>query len=174
MKTKHIKIILIAFALIFMNTRILPAKNTKKNCEKEITKITSKGRLIVDYENKIAEFFDNVKVEDKNGTMQSDYLKIIFSNDGLRISKMIASGNVVIRHRNRTAYSKSAVYIVQTEVLRLIGNPKIIEKGNTYTADEITILVKQNKVLFEPSARIIIQNPPKNKKTNEIKANTFN
>ncbi len=143
------------------------AKKNIKKTKEEITKITSKGRLIIDYEKKIAEFFDDVKVEDKNGTMTSDYLKIIFSSDGMRISKMIASGNVVIKHKTRTAYSNSAVYIVQTEVLRLIGDPKIVEKGNIYTADEITILVKQNKVLFEPSARIIIQNPQKIKNNNK-------
>jgi lipopolysaccharide export system protein LptA len=123
----------------------------------DITRITSEGRLVIDYENKVAEFYDNVKVQDKNGIMNSNYLKVIFTKDGLNVSKMIAAGNVIIKQKDRTAYSDSAVYIIQTEVLRLIGNPKITEKGNMYTAEEITILVKQNKVLFEPSAKILIK-----------------
>ena len=123
----------------------------------DITRITSDGRLVIDYQNKMAEFFDNVVVQDKNGTIQSKYLKVLFTKDGLDVSKMIAAGDVIIKQKERTAYSDSAVYIVQTEVLRLIGNPKITEKGNLYTADEITILVKQNKVLFEPSAKIVIK-----------------
>lgn len=127
----------------------------------EIIRITSDGRLVIDYENKTAEFYKNVKVQDKNGTMTSNYLKVIFSSDGLGVSKMIAAGNVVIKHKERTAYSDNAVYVVQTEVLRLIGNPKITEKGNVYTADEITILVRQNKVLFEPSAKILIKDSAK-------------
>ena len=105
----------------------------------------------------MAEFYDNVVVQDKNGTIKSKYLKVTFTKDGLDVSKMIAAGNVIIKQKDRTAYSDSAVYIVQTEVLRLIGNPKITEKGNMYTADEITILIKQNKVLFEPSAKIVIK-----------------
>jgi lipopolysaccharide export system protein LptA len=133
-----------------------PEKKPKAD-ETGITRISSKGRLIIDYENKVAEFFEKVKVQDKNGTMESNYLKIIFTPDGLGVSKMIATGSVVIRHKERTAYSDNAIYIVQTEVLRLLGNPKITEKGNLYTADEITVLIKQNKVLFEPSARILIK-----------------
>ena len=127
----------------------------------DITRITSDGRLVIDYENKIAEFFNNVQVNDKNGEMKSNYLKVIFTKDGQNVSKMVAAGDVVIKQKERTAYSDNAVYIVQTEVLRLIGNPKIMEKGNVYTADEITILVKQNKVLFEPSAKILIKDSAK-------------
>ena len=93
--------------------------------------------------------------------IDSDYLKVIFTSDGLSISKMVAAGNVVIRQKKRTTYSNSAIYVLQSEVLRLIGNPKILEEGNMYTADEITVLIKQNKVLFEPSAKIMINDKAK-------------
>lgn len=145
----------------FLMTEAKPLSSSEKDKIKidaiDITRITSDGRLVIDYDKKMAEFYDNVVVQDKNGTIRSKYLKVTFTKDGLDVSKMIAAGNVIIKQKDRTAYSDSAVYIVQTEVLRLIGNPKITEKGNMYTADEITILIKQNKVLFEPSAKIVIK-----------------
>ena len=157
MSKKTVCLLLIFSALFWVAVPLLCAEKE----DIDITRITSDGRLVIDYENKIAEFFNNVTVQDKNGIIKANYMKIIFSKDGSKISKMIAAGNVVIKQKNRTAYSDNAVYIVQTEVLRLIGNPKITEKGNIYTADEITILVKQNKVLFEPSARILIKDTSK-------------
>ena len=170
MNKRTLFILFCFFALLTSSVYAADAETDKVSDEKkeetsitdiDITRITSKGRLVIDYNNKIAEFFEQVRVHDKNGIMDSDYLKVIFTSDGLSISKMVAAGNVVIKQKKRTTYSDSAIYVLQSEVLRLIGNPKILEEGNMYTADEITVLIKQNKVLFEPSAKIMINDKAK-------------
>ncbi|MCK5706047.1 MAG: hypothetical protein KAI43_00235 [Candidatus Aureabacteria bacterium] len=160
-KTKIYKFFFVLLVFLTYVPVVLSSESTVSLSDIDITRITSDGRLVIDYKNKIAEFYNNVLVQDKNGTIRSNYLKVIFSKDGLNVSKMIAAGDVVIKQTNRTAYSDSAVYIVQSEMLRLIGNPKITEKGNMYTAEEITILIRQNKVLFEPSAKILIKDTAK-------------
>lgn len=125
--------------------------------EESFTRITSEGRLVLDYQQKIANFYDNVFVKSENGVLRSDQLTVFFDSKFETIEKMIAKGNVLIDQQNHKAESKRAEYFSKTGKLVLTGDP-IIQKGeNYYSADVITIDTNTSKVYFEPSARIVIK-----------------
>lgn len=121
------------------------------------TKITSDGKLVLDYKQKVANFFDNVLVENADGTLKSDKLIVFFDSNGNSIEKMIAIGKVVIDQKEHKALAERAEYFSQKNKIILTGNP-IIKKGeNFYSADSIIIDLTLNKVYFEPSAKIIVK-----------------
>ena len=70
---------------------------------------------------------------------------------------MVARGHVIIDQHEHYSESERADYHSKDQKLVLKGNP-IIRKGpNFYAAEVITIFLKTNKVLFEPSARIVVR-----------------
>ena len=125
--------------------------------ETPATRITSDGRLVLDYKNHMAEFYENVFVKDIGGTLRADYLQVFFTPAGDEIEKMIAKGNVVIDQREQHSESGRAQFFSREGKIILTQNP-IIRKGeNEYAADVITIFTRTNQVIFEPSARIVIK-----------------
>ncbi len=129
--------------------------------DEDLTRITSDGKLVLDYQKKIADFFDNVEVKNANGFLKSDKLKVFFDSEGNNIEKMIAVGNVKIDQKLHQATSGRAEYYSKESKIILTDNP-IIKKGdNYYSADVISIDIKRNKVYFEPSAKIVIKKEDK-------------
>ena len=122
-----------------------------------LTRITSDGPLTIDYALQIAEFTKNVLLEDQGGTLRADHLKVTFDATGQAIQTMIANGNVIIDQKEHYSESQRADFDAKDQKLILTGDP-IIRKGpNFYAAEVITIFLQTNKVLFEPSARIVVQ-----------------
>jgi lipopolysaccharide export system protein LptA len=125
--------------------------------ETSMTRITSDGKLILNYKNYVAEFFVNVLVTDVGGTLKSDYLQVFFTQTGDAVEKMIAKGHVVIDQKEQHAESGCAQFFSREGKIILTEDP-IIRKGeNEYAADIITIFTRTNQVIFEPSAKIVIK-----------------
>lgn len=123
----------------------------------DFTRITSDGKLILDYKKKIADFFENVKVKTSDGLLKSDKLTVFFDSLGNDIDKMIAVGNVFIDQKAHQAEAQRAEFLSSDGKLVLTGNPVIRKGSNYYAADVIIIDTNTNKVYFEPSARIMIR-----------------
>ena len=123
----------------------------------DYTRITSEGKLVIDYHKNIADFYDKVVVNTQGGILKSDFLKVIFDSSGKEIEKMIAQGHVFINQREHEAQGDEAVYFAREGKLVLKGNPIIKKGANSYSADRIIIETRTNKVYFEPSAKIVIK-----------------
>ena len=141
-----------SFYLLFMLAGLLLPLRAEN-----YTHITSDGKLIIDYQNNEAQFYDNVLVKNTKGTLKSDQLVVQFDKTGNEVEKMIATGHVFIDQKTQQAKSGKAEYLTKAGKLILTDNPTITKGPNTYSADKITIDTNTNKVLFEPSAKIVIK-----------------
>jgi len=142
------------FLLFFWMSCILCLSAT---AESDFTRITSEGKLILDYKKKIAQFYDNVLVKNPQGTLKSDQLTVYFDASGNQIEKMIAIGHVAIDEKEHQAESHKAEFFSREGKLVLTGDPVIKKGPNYYSAEIITINTVTNKVFFEPSAKIVIK-----------------
>lgn len=109
-----------------------------------------------------AEFIGNVSTAQGTTLITSEKLKIFFSGDPEKkgkidntqesIKKVVASGNVVIRMENRTAYTAQAEYTPSSKVIVLSGpNSKVISGNNYVIGEKITVYVNEDRVLVERS-----------------------
>ena len=101
------------------------------------TVITCAGPLEVEYENNLAIFHENVKVEDNRGEIFADKMDVYFSAqekkskqmqgmEGMGVDKIVATGDVEIHHGGNITYSQKAVYDTETGKLTLTGQPKLV------------------------------------------------
>ena len=66
------------------------------------------------------------------------------------VKKVVASGKVVIRSENRTAYTSMAEYTPATKVIVLSGPDSKVISGNNYVSgDKITFYVNEDRVIVE-------------------------
>ncbi len=81
---------------------------------KQPTVITCDGPLEINYVTHVALFERNVIARDSQGTLTSDRMKVYYDEGTKRVSKMVATGNVVVisSDGNKT-YSDNVVYLPQ-------------------------------------------------------------
>lgn len=123
---------------------------------KEPTLITSDGPLDADFANKIAIFKDNVVVTNPDGVLKADHMKVYFTKGSNQIEKIHCTGNVVIHQTERHSESDEAVYYVFEKKIVLTGDPVIKQDNDHYRGEVITIFTEDNRVVFEPSAQLLI------------------
>ncbi|MGB3081677.1 MAG: LPS export ABC transporter periplasmic protein LptC [Candidatus Omnitrophota bacterium] len=90
------------------------------------TRVSSDGSLIVNHDENIAVFSDNVKVKDKDGKLFSDKLTVHFDPETQKIAKVVAEGNVKVRRGRSYTISEKAIYTESTKSAKLIGRPRVI------------------------------------------------
>jgi LPS export ABC transporter protein LptC len=100
------------------------------------TVITCKGPLVVDYQNNIATFNEEVKVKDKEGEIYSDKMDVYFTTSGepapggetkqMKIIKIVCIGNVKIVRGENISFSQEAVYTTSDRKVILTGEPKLV------------------------------------------------
>ncbi len=145
------RILWIVMAALFIGATPLIAVEDKKP-----TVITSDGPLNADFEKKIAIFKDNVLVKDDQGTINSDKMKVFFAGESNQIERVECYGNVKIKHDKRYSESDEAIYYALENKIILTGDPLIKQGSDQYRAEKITIFTVQNRVIFEPSAQLVI------------------
>jgi LPS export ABC transporter protein LptC len=87
------------------------------------TVITCDGPLEIDYKKNVAYFKEDVVAQDERGTLSSDFMDVFYNGASRRVSKMIATGNVVIETKegNKT-YSDNAIYLAEEGRIILGGD----------------------------------------------------
>ena len=87
------------------------------------TIITCDGPLDVDYKRNIAHFSKNVVARHDRGTLEADYMDVLYDKDSRRVWKIIARQNVIIvsKEGNKT-YSDNAVYLAKEGRMILGGD----------------------------------------------------
>lgn len=105
--------------------------------------ITCDGPLEIDYQNNIAVFKNNVKVDNQDTLIYSDIMDVYFSREpkdkskpkeessspsimGSNIEKIIARHNVKIIKGENISYSDEATYTATDKKVLLVGRPKLI------------------------------------------------
>lgn len=89
--------------------------------------ITCSGPLEIDYENNIAVFKNNVKVDDKKGGGQiySDVMEAILDPVTKNINKVVATGDVKVVRGEDATFSERAIYTTDDQKIILMGKPEI-------------------------------------------------
>ncbi len=100
-------------------------KDDKENPVKAV--ITCSGPLEIDYENNIAVFKNNVKVDDKKGEGQiySDIMEAILDPETKNITKVVATGDVKVVRGEDATFSERAIYTTDDQKIILVGKPEI-------------------------------------------------
>jgi LPS export ABC transporter protein LptC len=112
--------------------------------KQEKTVVTCDGPLEVDYDQNIATFNNNVKVEREGSVIYSDKMEVYFiiskeeekkvtsepdKNQAImnnKIDKIIAKGNVRVVRGENVSYSDEAIYSAQDKKLVLTGRPRLV------------------------------------------------
>jgi len=122
---------------------------------KSKTIITCDGPLEVDYQNNIATFKNNVKVDNNDALIYSDIMDVYFAKPdkaapqkeapkkeaagaapslmGSKIEKLVARGNVKIVKGENTSYSDEATYLGADKKIILTGKPRLV----LYSTDDL-------------------------------------
>lgn len=156
--------------LVFLNAMILflamsiPDRNVSAfDKGQDNSNVQIKADNLVAYnEASYAEFTGNVSAVQGTTLITSDKLKIYYSkapeNKGKKdtgeesIKKVVATGNVVIRSENRTAYTSMAEYTPASKVVVLSGPDSKVTSGNNFvTGEKITFYVNEDRVVVERS-----------------------
>lgn len=88
------------------------------------TVITCDGPLDVDYEKHTARFNNNVVATDERGRLSSDAMDVFYDKASRRVTKIVATGNVVIEQEGNTTFSDNVIYLAQEGRVILGGNPE--------------------------------------------------
>ncbi len=157
MMSKPLFIINILFLLLISSLcfSVTAAEITENNKKTPII-ITSRT-LTADNKNHTAVFEGSVVAKTSEITMLSDRMTVTYDNQGSRISKIHANGNVKVYNNERVIFSKEAVYIDNEEKIIFSGNPKAVEGENFITGKQITFYLKDNRAVIDES-RMILQN----------------
>ena len=118
-------------------------------------------RASFDYARSIAVFEGNVEVADPEVKMKSDKLTLLFdgTND---VRSATAVGNVNVRHLNKTATCRKAIYIAESGEIIMTGNVILKDGPDTVSGRIVHVWVDEEKMTVEPG-RVIIY--PKKQKT---------
>ena len=95
------------------------------NEKKHKATITCDGPLEIDYENNIAIFNNNVKVDDQRGQIYSNIMQAYLDPVSKNIFKVVAEGDVRVVREEDSTFSERAVYTTADQKIVLLGKPKI-------------------------------------------------
>jgi lipopolysaccharide export system protein LptA len=118
------------------------------------TVITS-DQLFLDYNARTAHFVDSVHVDDSKIELDSESLEVRFDENN-EINWIEALGAVRILHEGREANADQAVYDVETDEFLLQGSPRIVEGKNMLMGDRIRFWRASERMICEPSARLVV------------------
>lgn len=144
---------LYCFALFAVAAFAKPASPEEAPAER-ITEITS-DRLLVDYANKIAVFTGNVVVTDPDMQMTAEVLTIHLTAEDT-VDRIVARGNVIIKSEDLHSRSGIATYIPAEEKMILEDRPQVFRERSVLTAERITYLRLEQRMVAEPQPRLIM------------------
>lgn len=84
-----------------------------------------------------------------------------------------AEGNVKVYKDEMTGYGKSATYERATQTVSLLGNPRIFDQENVYSADQMIFFRNEEKVLFKKNVKVLITQQEDNDSKNGSKIVTI-
>jgi lipopolysaccharide export system protein LptA len=116
--------------------------------------ITSKS-MEADNKKNMVTFKGNVVVKQEDIVILSDIMKVVYEAKG-GISRVEASGNVKMSQENRIATGKKLVFYNPEQKIVMTGNAKIWQGDNLISCEKVTVLLEEDKILFEGTVDSII------------------
>ncbi len=113
------------------------------------TVITCDGNLLMDYEEQLVYFFNNVLVQNPRGTIRSDRLIVFFSPDGQSVEKTEGEGNVRFEAEGRTGRAERMIYYPAEKKTVLIGEASVSFGGDTVRGGVITFYLDKQEMEVE-------------------------
>jgi lipopolysaccharide export system protein LptA len=160
-----IALLLISFSITSQGSATGNKDEPKKEEGKEakLVVITS-DRLMADNIKHTALFEGNVIAKTEDMTIYSDRMMVYYTEDGKKMDRIEASGNVKVVRGERTVVSNEATYYDEEEKVVFTGNPQAWEGDNKVTGTVMTYFIKDDRSIVENSKVVII-----NKKGKESK-----
>lgn len=113
-----------------------------KNPESESgtpTIITCDGPLVIDYDQNIAHFKDNVIAKDARGRLMADAMDVYYNKASRRVSKMVATGNVVVENPDgNQTFSDNVIYLAEEGRIILGGDAEGLYAEGGQSIDPFT------------------------------------
>ncbi len=116
----------------------------------------SSDKMIAEQDAAVVEFIGNVKATQNDSTLLADAVKVFFDTsaskkqDGRRVTKLVATGNVEYTAGDRQAVADKAVYTTADEVLVLTGKaPKLLTGSSWISGKTITLFRLDGRVMVE-------------------------
>ena len=101
------------------------------------TVITCDGPLIVEYDQNIARFHDNVVAEDERGKLRADTMDVYYNKTTRRISKIVAVGNVTVENPDgNQTLSDSVTYLAEEGRIILGGDTEAVYKSGSKSVSD--------------------------------------
>lgn len=101
------------------------------------TIITCHGPLIVDYDLNIARFYENVIARDGRGRLRADAMEVYYNKHSQRVSKIVASGNVVVDNPDgNQTYSDTVIYMAEEGKIILGGDVEALYLEGSQSAQD--------------------------------------
>jgi len=121
------------------------------------TLITS-DELHSDQVSHLSDFTGNVVVIGQNFHLTCQDMKVYFTNDN-KVSKIVATGDVVITQPNRVTHCGHAEYYQDSDTFDLTQEPVILDHNDTVSGPEIIVDRKsQTMTVKGPRSRVVIPN----------------
>ena len=117
-------------------------------------KITSKT-MEADNKRNMVTFKGDVVVKQEDIVIFSDTMKVSYQPKG-GINKVEASGNVKMSQENRIATGKKLIFYNPEQKIVMTGSPKIWQGDNLISCEKVTVLLEDNKIVFEGKVDSII------------------
>ncbi len=118
--------------------------------------IRSTDELVFEYRNKLATFYDNVRISKGKSTTFCDKLLILFSSEVQDVDRIIASGNVLASDGEKTAKGESLSWSTVDKVAVLEDDPFAEFFNNNFTISAATIkfFKEQSKMVVPVSGQL--------------------
>lgn len=144
-----------------------PEKEEKKEAKPVV--ITS-GKLFADNIKHTALFEGNVIAKTEDMTIYSDRMMVYYTEDGGKMDRIEAYGNVKVVKGEQTIVSREAIYYEEEEKVVFTGDPQAWEGDNKVTGTVMTYFMKDERSIVENSKVVIINKKGKGAKTTNPKS----
>ncbi len=113
-------------------------KNPESDKDSSVpTVITCDGPLVVDYDLNISRFHENVIARDGRGKLKADAMEVYYNKTSHRVSKIVASGNVVVENSDgNQTYSDTVIYMAEEGKIILGGDVEALYMEGTKPMQE--------------------------------------
>ena len=118
--------------------------------------ITS-DRMVANYKSREITFEGNVRVTHCDFSLKSDSIRTNHSDDGNRISRIVAVGNVRIEQGERVATAGEAEYDGEEGRIILREKPLLVEGGNRIRGDLILLYLLEDRVEVQGGVNAVLK-----------------
>ncbi|SHG96908.1 lipopolysaccharide transport periplasmic protein LptA [Cognatishimia maritima] len=113
--------------------------------------------LSVDQATGNAVFTGNVIITQSDMSFRAALVEVTYLTEDTGIAKLTGSGGVALQSGNDTAQAETAVYDVESGLIHMTGNVSLAQRGNTITAQRMTVNTANSTAELHGRVRTVLQ-----------------